>query len=83
MKANPAWYNQQTGIALAQMCGRAVRSRTDKANTYIIDPTFWFQYSKGIDGRALKNFLPTHLCEAIESNEGLTANGIQQSLIGW
>tara|TARA_B100000614_G_scaffold259935_1_gene285636 strand:- start:1056 stop:3296 length:2241 start_codon:yes stop_codon:yes gene_type:complete len=82
MKANPAWYNQQTGIALAQMCGRAVRSRTDKANTYIIDPTFWFQYSKGIDGRALKNFLPTHLCEAIESNEGLTANGIQQSLIG-
>ena len=46
MKATPAWYSQQTGIALAQMCGRAVRSRTDKANTYIIDPSFCFNIAK-------------------------------------
>jgi ATP-dependent DNA helicase DinG len=80
MKATPAWYSQQTGISLAQMCGRAVRSRTDKANTYIIDPSFWFQYSKGVAGRPLKDFLPAHLCESIEKYEGLTANGIQQKL---
>ncbi len=81
MRANPEWYSQQTGISLAQMCGRAVRSRTDAANTYIIDPSFWFQYSKGIGDRPLKNYLPTHVCESIEAYEGLTANGIQQSLI--
>ena len=81
MKANAAWYSQQTGIALAQMCGRAVRSRTDSANTYIIDPSFWFQYSKGMVS-PLKDFLPAHLCESIEHNEGRTALGIQQSLLG-
>lgn len=80
MLANPAWYSQQTGIALAQMCGRAVRSQIDKANTYIIDPSFWFQYSKGIDNRRLKDYLPAHLCESIEHYEGQTATGIQQVL---
>jgi len=81
MKANSAWYSQQTGIALAQMCGRAVRSRTDSANTYIIDPSFWFQYSKGMVS-PLKDFLPAHLCESIEHNEGRTALGLQQTLLG-
>ena len=81
MQANPSWYSQQTGIALAQMCGRAVRSRTDSANTYIIDPSFWFQYSKGMVS-PLKDFLPAHLCNSIEHHEGQTALGLQQSLLG-
>ena len=77
MKANPEWYVQQTGIELAQMCGRAVRSRTDKGDTYILDPSFWFQYQKGV-GRPLKDYLPTHVCESIEINEGKTPLGMQQ-----
>jgi len=77
MKANPDWYVQQTGIELAQMCGRAVRSRTDRGDTYILDPSFWFQYEKGV-GQALKNYLPNHLCESIEKHEGQTPLGMQQ-----
>ena len=77
MKANPEWYVQQTGIELAQMCGRAVRSRTDRGDTYILDPSFWFQYEKGV-GRPLKNYLPNHLCESIEKHEGKTPLGKQQ-----
>lgn len=77
MKANPEWYVQQTGIELAQMCGRAVRSRTDRGDTYILDPSFWYQYQKGV-GRPLKNYLPNHLCESIEKHEGKTPMGMQQ-----
>jgi ATP-dependent DNA helicase DinG len=77
MKANSAWYVQQTGIELAQMCGRAVRSSSDRGDTYILDPSFWYQYQNGV-GLPLKDFLPTHLCESIEQNEGKTPLGMQQ-----
>lgn len=40
---NEEWYKYQTASKLVQMCGRAVRSPTDFAKTYILDNSFmWF-----------------------------------------
>ncbi len=35
-----AWYELQTAWALVQMIGRAVRSETDSATTFVLDPQF-------------------------------------------
>ena len=40
------WYNRQAAIAIIQGGGRIVRSETDWGNTYILDSTFDYLYSK-------------------------------------
>ena len=39
-KNNPYWYSWKTVCELLQMCGRSVRSKTDFADTIIIDGSF-------------------------------------------
>ena len=55
-------------MELTQMCGRVVRSKTDKGDTYIIDPSFDFHYQKGIGNHPLKTEMPKYVVESIESN---------------
>jgi Rad3-related DNA helicase len=40
MQRDPDWYNLQTALAIVQATGRSVRSKTDKAVTYIFDRDF-------------------------------------------
>lgn len=40
MHRDPAWYQWLTALALVQGSGRSVRSKTDKAHTYILDEGF-------------------------------------------
>src|SRR5208337_4062168 len=40
MERDPAWYQLLTALALVQATGRSVRSKTDKAHTYILDSGF-------------------------------------------
>jgi len=37
MEIDPSWYSRQATVALMQACGRAVRSKTDFADTFILD----------------------------------------------
>jgi ATP-dependent DNA helicase DinG len=39
-KNNPEWYSWKTVCALMQMCGRSIRSKTDYADTIILDGSF-------------------------------------------
>lgn len=39
-KNNPEWYSWKTVCELLQMCGRSIRSKTDYADTIIIDGSF-------------------------------------------
>ena len=39
-KNNPEWYAWKTCAILQQMCGRSIRSKTDFADTIIIDGSF-------------------------------------------
>ncbi len=39
-KNNPEWYSWKTICALMQMCGRSIRSKTDYADTIILDGSF-------------------------------------------
>jgi Rad3-related DNA helicase len=39
-KNNPEWYSWKTVSGLLQMCGRSVRSKTDYADTIILDGSF-------------------------------------------
>lgn len=41
-----AWYNWQTALTLVQATGRSVRSKTDKAHTYILDSAFEYFLTK-------------------------------------
>jgi len=68
MDANPKWYKSKVAMELTQMCGRVVRSKTDKGDTYIIDPSFDFHYQKGIGNHPLKTEMPKYVVESIESN---------------
>lgn len=40
MQRDPEWYQWQTSLKLVQATGRSVRSKTDKAITYILDAGF-------------------------------------------
>jgi len=40
MQRDPAYYQWLTGLTLVQATGRSVRSKTDKAHTYILDEGF-------------------------------------------
>ena len=40
MSRDPAWYQWQTALKLIQGTGRSVRSKTDRAHTYILDSDF-------------------------------------------
>lgn len=40
MDYDAGWYGWQTGLSLVQATGRSIRSRTDKAATYILDGDF-------------------------------------------
>ena len=80
MKANPDWYKMQTAIELTQMLGRVVRSNTDVGHYYIIDPSFWFHYTKGMDNTPLRKFMPPYVNKSIEVYRK-TCNGAKQSRI--
>jgi ATP-dependent DNA helicase DinG len=43
---DPEWYSCETVKSIIQACGRAVRSATDHAVTYILDDDFWFLMRK-------------------------------------
>ncbi len=40
MQRDPAWYQWQTALKLVQATGRSIRSKTDRAHTYILDEDF-------------------------------------------
>jgi Rad3-related DNA helicase len=40
MKRDPSWYSWQTGLKLVQGTGRSIRSKIDRAHTYILDSDF-------------------------------------------
>ncbi len=40
MRRDPAWYQWQTALTLIQAVGRSIRSKTDKAHTFILDGDF-------------------------------------------
>ena len=40
MERDPAWYQWLTALALVQETGRSIRSKTDRAHTYILDGSF-------------------------------------------
>lgn len=46
MQRDPAWYEWLTALALVQATGRSVRSKTDKAHTYILDGSFEYFLTK-------------------------------------
>lgn len=62
-KNNPEWYAWKTVSGLLQMCGRSVRSKTDWADTIILDGSFSdvLRYST--------KYLPTWFQESIQKIE--------------
>lgn len=62
-KNNPEWYSWKTICGLMQMTGRSVRSKTDFADTIIIDSSF------GDILRYSSKYLPTWFQEAIKKIE--------------
>lgn len=50
MEANRSWYTFKTAMNVVQAPGRVVRSQTDFATTYLVDPGFarFFNMSKGL-----------------------------------
>lgn len=62
-KNNPEWYAWKTVAGLIQMCGRSVRSKTDYADTIILDGSFSdiLRYSS--------KYLPDWLQESIKKVE--------------
>jgi ATP-dependent DNA helicase DinG len=55
-----AWYNWQTALTLVQATGRSVRSKTDKAHTYILDSAFEYFLTKN------QHVLPTWWTDSIQ-----------------
>lgn len=51
MKANEEWYAYKTAMTIVQAPGRGVRSETDYADTYLVDPGF-----AGFFARSRKHF---------------------------
>lgn len=62
-KNNPEWYAWKTVAGLIQMCGRSVRSKTDYADTIILDSSFSdiLRYSS--------KYLPDWMQESIQKVE--------------
>jgi Rad3-related DNA helicase len=50
MDRDPDWYTLQTALKMVQASGRSVRSKTDKAHTFILDSGFsdWFSRANGM-----------------------------------
>ncbi len=65
---DPKWYQMMTAVELAQMCGRCVRSETDKGDVYIIDPSFMFHFERGMSNNPLARILPPYIAESIIHN---------------
>jgi len=82
MKENPSWYKLQTANQITQMLGRVVRSAQDVGHNYIIDPQFWFHYSKGIGNEPLENFIPEYIKSSIRVNRNRTNGAKQSQLFG-
>lgn len=40
METDPTWYNYKTAMTVVQAPGRGVRSETDRATTYLLDPGY-------------------------------------------
>jgi len=62
-KNNPEWYSWKTVCSLMQMCGRSIRSKTDYADTIILDGSFSdiLRYSS--------KFMPSWFQESIKKVE--------------
>lgn len=58
-KSNPDWYNLKTSMDLLQTYGRAVRSKDDYADMYILDTNF-------SDMLKFNKFLPKYFIDAIK-----------------
>lgn len=56
---DPAWYLQETAVAILQAYGRPVRSKKDYATTYMLDEG-WYAFL-----RAAEKILPAYFLEAI------------------
>ena len=46
MQRDPDWYNWCTGLTMIQATGRSVRTKVDKADTYILDSAFEYFLTK-------------------------------------
>jgi Rad3-related DNA helicase len=59
MESDPVFYDWITALKLVQSAGRSVRSKTDWADTYILDGSFEWWFRKN------KRLLPSWFTEAI------------------
>lgn len=68
-KNNPEWYSWKTVCDLMQMCGRSIRSKTDYADTIILDGSFSdiLKYSS--------KYLPTWFQDSIQKIETKVTSG--------
>ena len=60
LQRDEAWYNWCTALTLVQATGRSVRSKTDKAHTYILDSAFEYFLTKN------QSVLPTWWTDSIQ-----------------
>ncbi len=60
-KTNEQWYSWQTALRLVQGYGRSIRSKEDRAKTYILDTAFGYFVRKN------RNMLPDWFVQAIRS----------------
>jgi len=60
MEVDPAYYEWLTALKLVQSSGRSVRSKSDSADTYILDKSFKWWHDRN------KNILPKWFNEAIQ-----------------
>lgn len=60
MEIDPEWYGYQTALMFVQALGRSVRSKRERAVTYMLDSNFGFFYKKN------KQYIPKYIKEAIE-----------------
>ena len=60
---NPSWYSYMTALNFIQMIGRSVRSKTDKAITYVLDESFlkFMKYAR--------RYIPNYVREAIRTKK--------------
>lgn len=60
LQRDEAWYNWQTALTLVQATGRSVRSKTDRAHTFILDSAFEYFLTKN------QSVLPTWWTDSIQ-----------------
>lgn len=61
-QADPNWYTYKTALTLVQAYGRSIRSKTDYADTYILDSNFQFKF---LNNPRAQRLLPKWFKDAI------------------